>query len=66
MTLEPRTYMDRAPATFFSYCYSMRGRLFHGNHPLPTRAEVGTCAADLEVFVANLLSALGLGQYCPL
>jgi hypothetical protein len=58
-TLEPRRYLDRSPASFFSHCYAMRGRLFHGQHPLPARDEVAMCAGTLEIFVANLVSSLG-------
>ena len=55
-TLEPRTYKDEAPTTFFTRCYEMRSRLMHGHHPLPTRDQIGERAAPLEVFVADLLS----------
>lgn len=55
-TLEPRRYKDEAPATFFTRCYTMRSRLMHGHHPLPTRDQLEERAAPLEVFVADLLS----------
>lgn len=55
-TLEPRKYKGEAPATFFTRCYEMRNQLIHGNHPLPTRAQIGARAAPLEKFVGDLLS----------
>lgn len=55
-TLEPRKYNDEAPAIFFTHCYEMRSRLMHGHHPLPTRNEIGLWAANLQVFVADLLA----------
>lgn len=57
-----RKYMDEAPSKFFTSCYGLRSRLFHGHEPRPTRAEVGTRAASLEHFVGDLLSLeLGTG-----
>jgi hypothetical protein len=65
-TLEPRRYKDEAPAKFFTHCYELRSRLMHGLHPLPTRSEIDSWAAPLEVFVADLLSepedARGIGD----
>jgi len=54
-TLEDSEYNGMKPAMFFDYCYSLRGRLFHGGRPIPTRQEVDTLAGPLEVFVADLL-----------
>lgn len=55
-TLEPRTYADSAPAAFFTRCYEMRSALAHGRLPRPDRDEVDTLAANLEIFVGDLLA----------
>jgi hypothetical protein len=54
--LEARTYLHLSPADFFSHCYRLRSRLIHGDPPLPTREEVGSAAAQLEVMLSDLLS----------
>lgn len=54
--LEPRRYMDEAPAKFFTQCYTMRSALVHGHTTRPSAADVGLRAASLEVFVSDLLS----------
>jgi hypothetical protein len=51
-----RTYSGRSPSSFFNYCYSLRSNLVHGNMPFPSRDEVSSVAATLEVFVSDLLS----------
>lgn len=55
-TLEPRTYDGKAPAAFFTRCYSMRSALTHGHVPRPDRGDVDLLAAHLETFVGDLLS----------
>ena len=55
-TLAPRTYGDQAPAAFFTRCYEMRSALTHGRVPRPGHNEVGVLAANLELFVADLLA----------
>lgn len=55
-TLEPRTYAGQAPDAFFSRCYTMRSELTHGNVPRPNRRDVDALAANLELFVADLLA----------
>lgn len=54
--LGERKYMDKKAPAFFSYCYGLRSRLVHGEHPIPTQQEVGSVVAQLEVFVSDLLS----------
>lgn len=51
-----RKYEQMTPPKFFTRCYSLRSKLVHGVVPPPTRSEVGTAAANLEVFVSHLLS----------
>lgn len=51
-----RTYAGRKPGPFFSYCYDLRSKLVHALDTLPTRDEIATAAAHLEVFVSDLLS----------
>jgi len=55
-TLGDRQYMGMQPAQFFAHCYSLRSRLAHGAHPLPTRQEIGVAAANLEVLVSDMFS----------
>jgi len=55
-TLEPRMYGDKAPAAFFTRCYEMRSALAHGHVPRPDRGDVDVLAADLEIFVGDLLA----------
>lgn len=55
-TLEPRRYGESSPTAFFTTCYQLRSQLVHGTHPRPARDEVGRLAANLEVFVADLLA----------
>lgn len=54
--LEPKQYGGLSPATFFKRCYTLRSRLMHGEHPIPTPAELNPEAAHLERFVADLLT----------
>lgn len=54
--LGSRVYMDRPAADFFSYCHKIRSRIVHGVNPQPERNEFGPVAAQLEVFVSDLLS----------
>jgi hypothetical protein len=54
--LEPKQYDGLSSVRFFKRCYTLRSRLMHGLHPLPTPAELGTAAASLERFVADLLA----------
>ena len=53
--LHGRKYHDMVPAKFFSYCYDLRSKLVHGNVPVPSDENLGIAAADLEVFVADLI-----------
>jgi hypothetical protein len=54
--LGDRKYMNELPDEFFTNCYILRSRLFHGHVPRPTREEVDGRAAPLEQFVSDLLS----------
>ena len=55
-TLERGQYGGLAPVQFFKRCYTLRSRLMHGQHPIPTPAELGPAGAGLERFVADLLT----------
>jgi hypothetical protein len=55
--LSDKTYLDKTPPKFFSYVYSIRSNLVHGTMPFPTFREVSFIAANLEVFVSDLLTA---------
>jgi hypothetical protein len=54
--LGAREYMNMTPDKFFSKVYSIRSALVHGKSPYPNFKEVGLYAANLEVFVADLIS----------
>lgn len=56
--LGDRRYMDEQESAvqFFTECYQLRSTLVHGHEPRPSRDRVGTRAATLERFVADLLS----------
>lgn len=56
-TLDPREYMGMSAGKFFTEAYSLRSRLLHGNHPLPSWREINQWAGSLEVFVADLIAA---------
>jgi hypothetical protein len=49
-------YRNMTPPDFFSACYDVRSKLVHGAYPRPSREEVGSLAASLELFVADLLA----------
>src|SRR6266568_6474344 len=49
-------YGGETPSQFFTDCYELRSRLVHGGRPRPARDEVARRAANLEVFVGDLLS----------
>jgi hypothetical protein len=51
-----QVYMDKKAPSFFSYCYNLRSRLVHGKHPMPSRQEIDSAVAQLEVFVSDILS----------
>lgn len=57
-TLGERRYMGgmETPEKFFSKCYNLRSALVHGADPRPSRETVGDRTAQLEWFVADLLS----------
>jgi len=56
-SLGDRTYGDdERPDTFFRRCYEMRSALVHGRHPRLTWADVNRRAAQLELFVSDLLA----------
>ncbi len=56
LRLGNRKFMDETPDRFFTTCYALRGQLFHGAYPRPTRDEVGGRASALSLFVSQLLS----------
>jgi hypothetical protein len=55
-SLSGRTYQERCPGDFFRKCYGIRSRLVHGIPPSPSREEVSSAAAQLEVMLSDLLS----------
>lgn len=61
-TLEPRTYGNLAPVAFFTRCYTMRSALTHGLVPRPDRSDVDALAADLEIFVGDILAGRLLNE----
>jgi hypothetical protein len=55
-TLFPNEYMNMPADVFFKKCYDLRSKLVHGSYPRPTREVVDAHGAQLETFVADLLS----------
>lgn len=56
-SLGPREYFNgEAPDKFFTGCYSVRSRLVHGHHPIPSPIELGQLAAPLEHMVSELIA----------
>ena len=55
-SLAEKRYRNMIPPKFFSTCYDVRSKLVHGAHPRPSREEVGSLAANLELFVSDLLA----------
>lgn len=51
-----REYGKQPAEDFFLNCYELRNRLLHGRQPFPTRQEVGTLAAPLEIMIGHLIS----------
>jgi hypothetical protein len=53
---QPEYLNGEAPAKFFTECYTLRSRLLHGQHPIPTPTELNQRGAPLEHFVADLIA----------
>jgi hypothetical protein len=58
-SLGGKRYRKMTPPEFFSACYDVRSKLVHGAYPRPSREEVGSLAANLELFVSDLLGGAG-------
>jgi hypothetical protein len=54
-------YAELPASRFFMKCYEVRSALVHGDVPRLDHGEVGTLAANLEVFVGDLISTPVLG-----
>jgi hypothetical protein len=54
--LGSKTYNDKSPEAFFSYCYYLRSRLVHGGAGDSVIEDIRSAVATLEVFVSDLLS----------
>ena len=61
-SLDPRRYLNKTPAAFFTSCYEMRSALTHGHTPRPNRLDVDVLAGSLEIFVGDLLAGRLLTQ----
>lgn len=61
---ESRTYLDLPAPKFFTHCYALRSAMVHGTTAFPSRDTIATVVAQLEVFVADLLSD-ALLPACP-
>lgn len=51
-----RKYGGQQASEFFTRCYKLRSKLVHGYAPRPTRDEIASTSANLELFVGDLLS----------
>lgn len=54
--LGERQYGGKSAQAFFSYCYGLRSKLVHGETPPPSQQVIGTCAAELQGYVSDLLT----------
>jgi hypothetical protein len=54
--LGTRLYANKSASSFFSYCYKLRSRLVHGEHPPPSQQELGGASAEMKLFVSDLLT----------
>ena len=52
-----RSYDSKLAPDFFTYCYRLRSKLVHGSFPIPSFGEIGAAAANLEVFVSDILTS---------
>jgi len=52
-----RSFDDVPADELFGRCYGLRSRLVHGDLPFPSREDVNTLVAQLEVMFSDLLSA---------
>jgi hypothetical protein len=48
--------MGMQPKRFFDECYRLRSQLVHGAYPRPSRELVDKTAAQLEVYVGDLIA----------
>jgi hypothetical protein len=55
--LGQRAYKGKSAKEFFTDVYNLRSRLVHGTDPFPSFEDVSSIAADVEVFVSDLLWA---------
>jgi hypothetical protein len=53
--LGDRRYQDETPSKFFTECYDLRSKLTHGHLPRPDRDMVGARAANLQLFLSDLM-----------
>jgi hypothetical protein len=50
-------FLGKSAAGFFDHCYALRSRLVHSDAERPRLDDVGPAAAQLEVFVSELITA---------
>ncbi len=58
LNLGNKKYLEKEADKFFTYCYGLRSKLIHGAEERPSDEEIGIAAANLEVFVADLLDKI--------
>jgi len=59
--LGEREYCESQGSDFFVRCYQLRSNLVHGNLPYPTFEDIASVVGQLEVMVADLITAPFLG-----
>lgn len=59
--LGERVYLNKPASDFFTYCYTLRSNLVHGNMPYPTFEDISAAVGDLEVMVSDLITTPHLG-----
>lgn len=56
-SLTSKKYNGKPAVSFFTDCYEIRSALVHGGTPRPSRQEVDSRAATLEILVGDLLAS---------
>lgn len=59
--LGERVYRNMTAPDFFTYCYTLRSNLVHGNMPYPSFEDISVAVGDLEVMVSDLITTPTLG-----
>jgi hypothetical protein len=59
--LAPREYMGMSAQNFFRHCYALRSKMVHGAGVRDDEPVIGSTAASLQTFVADVLAGALVG-----